>query len=242
MGLVVSLTKEQRKMKILELLSINEKIKIDTLLSKFDISLVTLRRDIKDLQNSGLVISGYGFIQKSSKDQSTNFNNSFLNRLSQNYEEKLSIAGQSINYVRENDVIFIGEGTTCYLFAKLLVKNFRKLNIVTNGLYALNVLAKASEFHVETIGGTLLHDFNSMVGPKAEAMIENMYINKFFFSCSALINEKNTFELNPFVANIKQIVFKRSKKKYLMIDSTKLNKMAPFHSITLDENTLKITE
>ena len=89
MGLVVSLTKEQRKMKILELLSINEKIKIDTLLSKFDVSLVTLRRDIKDLQNSGLVISGYGFIQKSSKDQSTNFNNSFLNRLSQNYEEKI---------------------------------------------------------------------------------------------------------------------------------------------------------
>ena len=127
--------------------------------------------------------------------------------------KKLSIAGHSINYVRENDVIFIGEGTTCYLFAKLLVKNFRKLNIVTNGLYALNVLAKASEFHVETIGGTLLHDFNSMVGPKAEAMIENMYINKFFFSCSALINEKNTFELNPFVANIKTDRFQEIEEK-----------------------------
>ena len=234
------MTKDQRQTKILELLSVNEKMNIETLLSNFDISLVTLRRDIKDLQDSGQVISGYGFIQKNSKDHSSSFDHSFLNRLSKNYEDKLTIVKKAISYVKENDVIFIGEGTTCYLFAKLLVKSFKKLNIVTNGLYALNVLAKASEFNIETLGGTLLHDFNSFVGPKAESMIENIYINKYFFSCSALIDNKKTFELSPFVANIKQIVFRRSEKKYLMIDKSKLNKVAPFYSITLDENTTKI--
>jgi DeoR family L-fucose operon activator len=230
----MALSKKTRHEKIMDLLYKNKKMAPEDFSKYLSVSMTTLRRDFKELKEKGEIFVGYGYIQPKAVIESDNsMNKSFLKRLADNNQKKIIAAERAMEYVKEDDLLFIGEGTTCYLFTKLLIKNFSKLKIITNGLYALNALSKAKNFEVDCIGGTLLTDFNSFVGPKAESMMKDIYVDKFFFSCGAY--KEGTFELSPFTASLKRIVLSNSKKHYLIIDSSKYDSVAPFYMAKPDE-------
>ena len=75
----MALKKEDRRQNILSVLSERESINTQELASLMDVSLVTLRRDLRDLQKSGLVINGYGVVR--AVNQETDPNSFFLKRL-----------------------------------------------------------------------------------------------------------------------------------------------------------------
>lgn len=236
----MSINKNQRQVTILEILSKKVQISPEELSETLKVSMTTLRRDLRELQNSGKIVIGYGFVKSSMVE--SDMNNSFLNRLSCNNKEKHQLALNALNHVKEEDTLFIAEGSTCYVFTKMLIKNFKRLHIITNDLYSLNALSNTEGFGVEAIGGTLLQNFNSFVGPKAEAMIKNIYVKKFFFSCGAYKKDLGTFELSPFSASIKRLVLDKAEKNYLLIDTKKYEAYAPFHMANPDEIQTIITE
>jgi len=236
----MSVNKAQRQVTILEILSKKGQISPEELSERLSISMTTLRRDLRELQKVGKIVIGYGFVKSSMVE--SDMNNSFLNRLSCNNKEKHLVAENALNYVKEDDTLFIAEGSTCYIFTKLLIKNFKRLHIITNDLYSLNALANSDGYSVEAIGGTLLQNFNSFVGPKAEAMIKNLFVKKFFFSCGAYKKDLGTFELSPFSASIKRLVLDKAEKNFLLIDSHKYEAYAPFHMANPEEIQKIITE
>lgn len=237
----MGISKEQRQKKICSLLSDHGKLTPDEIASEVGVSMATLRRDFKELKDHGDIFVGYGYIQtKNIITKDAGMNRSFLQRLSENNEKKKILVQKALERVKENDLLFIGEGTTCYLFTKLLIKNFSKLKIITNGLYSLNALSKAKNFDVLGIGGTLLTDFNSFVGPKAEAMIEEIFVEKFFFSCGSYNN--GTYDLSPFTGSLKKKVLEHSKKHYLLMDSSKFDSIAPFYMAKPEEIDQIITD
>ncbi len=224
----MALSKIERQKKILDILKKEHQVTPENFSEMLNVSITTLRRDFKDLKDKGKIFVGYGYIQKAGSTSSDNgMNIPFLNRLADNNEGKKRAVKKALEYVKEDDLIFIGEGTTCYLFTKQLIKNFSSLKIITNGLYALNALSKVKNFTVEGIGGSLLTDFNSFVGPKAEGMVESIYVEKFFFSCGAY--RDGTYELSPFTASLKRRMLNNSKEHYLIIDSGKFESIAPFY-------------
>ena len=230
----MALSKNERQEKMISLLEQHQKMTPEDFTEILDVSMTTLRRDFKELKERGDIFVGYGFVQtKHITQQDSNMNKPFLNRLSENNDRKKIVVEKALEYVKEDDMLFIGEGTTCYMFTKLLIKHFNSLKIITNGLYSLNALSKARNFKVEGIGGTLLTDFNSFVGPKAENMVEDIYVDKFFFSCGSY--RDGTYELSPFTASLKRKVLNRSKTHYLLIDSKKLETIAPFYAAKPEE-------
>jgi len=240
-GVEMGISKEQRQSKILSLLNERGKLTPDEVASVVNVSIATLRRDFKELKDNGEIFVGYGYIQpKNIITKDTNMNKSFLQRLSDNNEKKKIVAQKALEYVKEDDLLFIGEGTSCYLFTKLLIQNFTQLKIITNGLHSLNALSKAKNFEVLGIGGTLLTDFNSFVGPKAEAMVEEIFVEKFFFSCGSY--NDGTYDLNPFTGSLKKKVLKKSKEHYLLLDSSKFEAIAPFYMARPEEIDRIITD
>jgi len=230
----MSLSKTERQEEMLKLLEHHHKMTPEDFSQILNVSMTTLRRDFKELKDRGAIFVGYGFVQTNHHPHAeSNMNKPFLKRLSENSDRKKIVVEKALEYVKEDDLIFIGEGSTCYMFTKLLIKNFSSLKIITNGLYSLNALSKAKNFNVEAIGGTLLTDFNSFVGPKAENMIEDIYVDKFFFSCGSY--RDGTYELSPFTASLKKKVLKHSKTHYLLIDSKKLETIAPFYAARPEE-------
>lgn len=229
----IKATKSERQQKIIDLLLHRTSIKTVELSKLLNVSMVTIRRDLRELQASGYVINGYGYVKLIKPEMSSN--SFFLKRLAQNSYEKETIAEKALQFVKEGDVLFIDESTTCYLFATKLPEYFNNLHIITNGIHILLALSKASGFTVESSGGSLLYGFDSLVGPKAESMLKSIFAHKFFFSCGAFRQNEGTFELSPFSASVKRIMLENSEKHYLLVDHTKFGSISPFPMATVDE-------
>ncbi len=86
----MALKKEDRRQNILSILAERESVNTQELAKLLDVSLVTLRRDLRDLQKSGLVINGYGVVR--AVNQETDPSSFFLKRLRVERESKELIA------------------------------------------------------------------------------------------------------------------------------------------------------
>ncbi len=175
--------KSDRTSKLLGILEETESVETDLLASMLDVSVVTLRRDLKTLQEEGRVMVGYGFVRLIKDEVSESVD--FSKRLRTNREEKQKLAVEAIKHIKEGDVIFLDESSTCYVLATNLVRSFNSLHVITNAVHTLQALSSFRGLTVESSGGTLQYGFNSLIGPRAEQTLRNIYANKFFFSCRA---------------------------------------------------------
>jgi DeoR family L-fucose operon activator len=220
------ISRSQRIQRILTIIREKGSARTDELAGSLGVSMVTVRRDLKHLQEAGRIVIGYGFVKLLESDltESADFNK----RLSSNREEKQKLAVAAIQFVEEGDVIFLDESSTCYVLALNLIRSFNNLHIITNAVHTLQALSRSRGFTVESSGGSLQYGFNSLVGPRAEETLRSIYANKFFFSCRAFKLREGTFELSPFSASIKRIMLENSEENYLLMDHTKLGTISPF--------------
>lgn len=217
---------KHRLQAIMDILAVEKTVPTEELADRLEVSMVTIRRDLKKLQDSGKIVNGYGFVQiiESKVEQDIRFSK----RLSSNRREKEALAQAALKFVEEGDVLFLDESSTCYVLASALAKNFRNLHIITNAVHTLLALAGAVEFTVESSGGSIQFGFNSLIGPRAEATLNQIYANKFFFSCRAFRNEQGTYELSPFSASIKRVMLNNSQRSFLLVDHTKIGAISPY--------------
>lgn len=234
------MNKSERHQKIMDILNERKSISTDELAGLAEVSLVTIRRDLRELQSAGYIVNGYGFVKLIESELSDDSH--FYRRLSNNRREKEIIAKGAVKYVDEGDVLFLDESSTSYVLALELVKNFQRLHIITNAVYTLTALSKAENFTVESSGGSLLHGFSSLVGPRAESNLKSMYAGKFFFSCRSFKEQQGTFEMSPFSASVKRIMLENSQENFLLFDHSKLGTISPFPLASVDEINNIITD
>ena len=101
----------KRLEQIIKLVSEYEKIDVNTLSEKLNVSKVTIRKDLDKLESKGLLHREHGYAVLNSGDD--------LNvRLSINYEIKRKIVQEAVKLVSDNETIMIESGSTCALIAE----------------------------------------------------------------------------------------------------------------------------
>lgn len=105
----------KRLEQIIKLVSEYEKIDVNTLSEKLNVSKVTIRKDLDKLESKGLLHREHGYAVLNSGDD--------LNvRLSINYETKRKIVQEAVKLVSDNETIMIESGSTCALLAEEICK------------------------------------------------------------------------------------------------------------------------
>lgn len=106
----------KRLEQIIKLVSEYEKIDVNTLSEKLNVSKVTIRKDLDKLESKGLLHREHGYAVLNSGDD--------LNvRLSINYEIKRKIVQEAVKLVSDNETIMIESGSTVlYLLRKFASK------------------------------------------------------------------------------------------------------------------------
>ncbi|MDD4543128.1 MAG: DeoR family transcriptional regulator, partial [Clostridia bacterium] len=100
----MEITVEERKEKILEMLNKRGKVRVNELSHIFNVSEVTIRLDLSDLEESGLLSRVYGGAISSYKNY---VNMSFKQRVTANEFEKKAIALNVIQMIKDNDTIMM---------------------------------------------------------------------------------------------------------------------------------------
>ncbi|MCL5771284.1 MAG: DeoR/GlpR family DNA-binding transcription regulator [Actinobacteria bacterium] len=231
----------QRKEEIIKLLKENKEYRIDKLCEYFGISLSSIHRDLNELKREGRIKKLHGIILPNIiKDIETK--NEI--RLRTNIDLKKRITQKALEFVENDDCIFIDNSTTCYYFAEALSEsNFRNLVIVTNSCIVPELFVNNEFIQVVSTGGLLLKELNCYVGPCAIDAINKFNGNKFFFSVAAISIKGELSDIyKPDADAVKREMLKKSENHICLIDSSKFNNTGQSIVFSLSEVDKLITD
>lgn len=228
---------EERKQKILELLSENKKIVVPELCNYFGVSASTIRNDLRDLNKAKLITRTHG-----GAISNTNNVKEYLpsEKKTLMYEQKAAIGKAAAELVEDGGTIAISTGTTSLEFAKNIVDK-KDLTVVVNDIHIAAFLEENSDITLFMMGGILRSRFHYV--NTTHDMMPRINIDKMFFSCNALSTEIGATVPDYQLSSSIREIMRRSKQKVLLCDSSKVGSvsfaqvasMADIDTIVIDE-------
>ena len=164
---------KNRTNKILELLTQKNKIEVSQLSEKLGVSQVTVRKDLDELENKGIIKREHGFALLCSTDD-------INGRIAYHYEAKRKIAKKAAELVCDGDTVMIESGSCCALLADELASSKKDLTIITNSAFIADHIRGKSNFQSILLGGIYQQDSQVMVGPMIRPCVENFLVDLFF--------------------------------------------------------------
>ena len=207
---------EQRKKDILQRLSYEEYVKVSDLAATYGVSQVTIRKDIAELAEKGLLVRYHGKVSLASAAPIP-----FSQRQDSNFVKKQRIAKMAVELIEPGDSVMLDAGTTTTMIAEQLVDR-QPMNIITNSLSAANCLDKSSHT-VTLLGGILLSRSKCTVGAVTESEIAALECEKVFIGCTGA---RGTVGLTTGVvleAMVKKAMISAAKEVIAVFDDSKFD-------------------
>jgi DeoR/GlpR family transcriptional regulator of sugar metabolism len=174
---------DQRRKKLLEVLSLAGAADVAKLAGDLDVSPATVRRDLQYLEDQGFVRRTHGGAVL--PFESTAFYPHHESKLQQNQNEKLAVARAAARRVANGDVVVLDSGTTTLLLAREL-RAKRDLTVVTTDLKIALELTDVPGFEVICVGGTVRPRSYNVLGPFAEQMLRELHANHTFLGADGI--------------------------------------------------------
>lgn len=206
--------------RIHELLKSIHNVSINELCDTFDVSKNTIRRDIAELEEQGVIRKVYGGIVLA-KDESAS-PEPFSSRENRNIEAKKKIARLAASQVKDGDVIYIDSGTTTMHMIPYLTDKHR-LTIVTASVHVINAASAYNNLNVIATGGSLYIPSKAFIGQSVITCLNNYNISKAFLASTGISLEHGATNASPLECEIKRCLVEKSCIKYLLIDHSKLD-------------------
>lgn len=168
-----------------------------------------------------------------------------LNELSSNekrsihIEEKKYIAAIAAKLVKENDIIYIGPGTTNELIYDYLKISYAK--IITNSMPVFLKFKDDTRFEVILIGGQYRSRTDVFVGNFTNMLLEKLRVKMAFVGTNG-IYENNVTTSNEEEGVCQKIILDNAAEKYILLDSSKIDKEDFFCFYDLRKVTAVITD
>ena len=211
-------TKERRAMILQQVLQ-KDRVTIDDLKRQFNISEVSLRKDLNTMHDAKLLIRTRGGAMKI-PDTENGADIPISTKQFDNVREKEGIGKLAATLINEGETIFIDSGTTTLQIAKNL-KRFKNLTVVTNALNVALELLKYETFSIILLGGHIRKTSLSTVGPIAEANLQSFYCDKLFIGVDSFSITDGISTPNLEEANLNQTMISMAKEVIAVFDHSK---------------------
>jgi DeoR family transcriptional regulator of aga operon/DeoR family fructose operon transcriptional repressor len=229
---------EERRRDIVELLASEGRVRVEELAKRFDVSVVTIRKDLVELEDRGLLQRTHGgavYVHKS------RFSLSFLEKLQLQSHEKQAIAAAAMQYIKEGDTLILDAGSTTLALAQLIKHQFRRLFIITCSIPVALELSDTS-WELLLVGGQVRHHSLALIGPAGVTTLENYHADKAFVGTTGLTLPHGYSTPNPLDAQMKQAILHSADETYVVTDSTKIGHPALAKFAQLDEVKVLVTD
>lgn len=215
-----------RRSAILHRLREDSSVNVAELSEEFGVSEVTIRKDLRILNERKLLIRVHGgaIMDSTTADTETEERHFSFKKLV-NAREKEAIGKAAAAHIKNGDTILIDSGTTALEVARNLHK-FNDLTIITNSVNAMMEAIKYKRFKVILLGGTVREQSNSLVGPLAESNLKLFYCDKLFLGVDSFSMEAGLSTPSIEEASTNQVMISRAREVIAVFDSTKINKQA----------------
>jgi len=210
----------ERHQYIIKKLQNKQYISVVDLCNELKVSSVTIRKDLKLLEDKNLLFKIHGGASLSNPytvDRSVNEKETLQSA------EKSSIGYAAAALVEENDSIIIASGTSVLAFARCLPAKLN-LTVITSALNVALELSRNPNIEVIQLGGTLRKSSNSVMGPYSESILKDFFCNKLFLGVDGIDLEFGLTTTNIMEAHLNRQMIRVAQKTIVLTDSTKFGK------------------
>lgn len=212
----------ERRQFILNELYKNRAVTVNELAQQLDVTTMTIRRDLQQLEEGGLIEKSHGgavLIESSVKEAT------YRNRKLVHTDEKRRMAAAALPFIESSTSIYLDAGTTNFELAELIAKrSWDNLTVVTNDLMIAQVLADTIGVNVILLGGHIDAESDSTCGIFATNMVQTMHFDVCFFGTQAITPEWQIMTANAAKINVKRACLEASETTVLLADHSKFKK------------------
>ena len=228
-----------RKELILEILRNHSRfVTVDQLSEKLFVSGATIRRDLAELENSKLIqrTRGGAILLESISNEAP-----MVMRETRNEMQKQIIATIAREYIKDGMTIFMDSSSTVFILARNL-SHFSNLTVITNNLKIAWLLSEHKGVTLLCTGGWLKERSMSFFGPSTVQFINRLNADAAFTSAVGFSFENGASDASEEEYYVKRAYIQNSKKKYLLVDTSKTGKDYMYRTSPLSGYTRVITE
>lgn len=200
-------------------------VTLDELCEVFQISKVTLRRDLDRLLPRGTIEKVYGgVIYVAPKEAPMDGLLSYSERNIKNAEAKDKIARLAASIVEDSDTIYIDTGTSTLGIIDHLT-DVADLTIITNSVLVASKALAHDKIKTIMLPGIINTRSASAVGNGCQEYLKRCHIQKAFMACTGL-TEYGAANASPEEYEVKKVALEQSRVHYLLIDRSKFDRSA----------------
>ncbi len=228
--------KKERQQKIIDIIKEKKYVTVNDLSNSLFVSFPTIRRDLSELHNQGMIVRNHGgamLLSEGAYQIPLDFRNAY------NTQKKLDMCRKAAKLISDGDVIYIDASTSTMHIADFITA--KNITVITNGMPAAILLAKKN---IKTIftGGEVLPISLGCGGQLSEHIISAFNYNLAFFSSYGINSNGMIVDTSLIETNLRKNVFKNCEKKVFLYTKDKENLNAPYNVISISDVDTIITD
>ncbi len=205
----------------------------------FDVSVMTIHRDLKQLDAEGYLSKQHGgaIINQNA------FSSNELDRRNGCHQRAKAAIGQFVvNHLidEKRDSIVIDSGSTTLALVKSLPDI--PITVMVNGLPALSVLSQYRNMRVHSVGGKLNHDMMAFEGTVACDMVSQCHFSKAFLGTDGIDIKAGFTTTDIANAQLTRLIAQQSQEVYILADASKFHQRALASIMSFEGITGIVTE
>ena len=231
-----------RKVRIAELIRLRGFMSSADLAAAFNVSEMTVRRDLVELDQQGELTRTHGGAvarEQRPAELVQSVEPLFDDRSRRNRQEKARIAAAAERMVLKGQAVALDTGTTTYQLAASLSSR-SDIKVFTNNL-RIGQLLGSHQVEIYILGGRVRHNEMSLCGPVAVQQAKRLRFDTAFIGVSAL-STSGVYDFSIDETEIKRIFMEQATHKVVLCDSSKFDSVSLVQVARLDEFDTLITD
>ena len=222
----------------MEVLMKEESITVAELAERLDVSQVTIRKDLTELEQANKLYRSHG---KAIIINPFTFNRSVNEKEKIAVEQKEAIGREAAKLIDKDDSIIIASGTTIHALARN-IKPIHRLTVVSASLPASDILSQDENNDIIQLGGMVRHSSLSVVGQYSKQILENCSFSKLFIGVDGIDFDFGFTTTDMREAELNQQMMRAAQKVIVLADSSKFGKRGFAKIGNIDDIDLIITD
>lgn len=207
------------------------------LAAELDVSDETIRRELRTLEEQGVVIREHG----GARLAALAFEGPLNQRMEENADAKLRIARAAAELVTDGAIVFIDSGTTSCFIARQLVER-RGLTVITNSLQVAGDLGAINGNRLFLAGGQMDYDYRAFSDHQAQAFVRGFTPHLAILSVGGISLDRGLMDFHPGEAEMSRIAYATAKQVMLGVDSSKFGRYALLQTAQCADVDILVTE
>jgi DeoR/GlpR family transcriptional regulator of sugar metabolism len=221
---------QARQRAITEAVMAEGAVRIEQLAERFDISVMTVHRDLDELEGRGLLRKSRGIATATSTSL---VESSDVYRSGREQREKEALARAALAGIEPGQAVFLDDSTTVLHLAPHL-RDTAPLTVITNSLTLMTELSGVSSIELISLGGRYYNWCSAFMGRITTAAIERLHADVAIMSTSAITGDV-AYHQTLETVDVKRAMFEAASRRILLADHTKFGRTALHALVPLRE-------